>query len=163
MPSTAEATSELVAAGGNTIAKLKDLMGLVREATIAALLLLFLFWPGTVKKILANAGVQSMDIGGLQVELQQSAEQTQAATSNVTALQKQLDVFNSRLEQVSQSAAATPEVKQQIATLTQELGKTQAQTKQVQNTLRESLTVQKSLIERVNPAMAARIYVAPKQ
>ena len=104
-----------------------------------------------------------MDIGGLQLELQQSAEQTQKATSTVADLQKQLNTVNARLEQVSQSAAATPEVKQQIATLTQDLGKTQAQTKQVQNTLRDSLTAQKSLIERVNPAMAARIYVAPKE
>jgi hypothetical protein len=45
------------------------------------------------------------------VELQQSAEQTPAATSTVTTLQKQLDFLNSRLEQVSQSSAATPEVK----------------------------------------------------
>jgi hypothetical protein len=33
----------------------------------------------------------------------------------------------------------------------------------VQNTLRESLAVQKAVIERVNPAMAARIVVRPKE
>jgi hypothetical protein len=54
-------------------------------------------------------------------------------------------------------------VKQQIAALSQDLGKTQAQTKQVQNTLRESLTAQRSVIQRVNPALAARIYTTPKQ
>jgi septal ring factor EnvC (AmiA/AmiB activator) len=145
------------------IAKLKDLMGLLREATIAILLLLFLFWPSMVRGILENAGVHSMDFAGLQVELEQSAKQTQTATTTVADLQKQLDALNSRLEQVSQSPAATPEVKQQIATLSQDLGKTQAQTKQVQNTLRESLTAQRSVIQRVNPALAARIYATPTQ
>jgi hypothetical protein len=59
-----------MAEGENTITRLKDLMGLVREAVIALLLLLFLFWPGMVRQILENAGVHSMDIAGLQVELQ---------------------------------------------------------------------------------------------
>jgi hypothetical protein len=75
----------------------------------------------------------------------------------VSTLQKQLDSLSSRLEQVSQSAAATPEVKQQIATLSQEVGNTQQQTKQVESRLQESLTVQRSAIQRVNPALAARL------
>jgi hypothetical protein len=54
-----------MAAAENTIATLKDLMGLVREATIATLLVLFLVWPGTVRGLLEHAGVHSVDVAGL--------------------------------------------------------------------------------------------------
>lgn len=144
------------------IASLKDFVTFLREGTISVLLLLFLFLPGVMKGVLSRAGFTSADIGGFKWELQKSAQQTQAASDTVTQLEAKLSTLNTRLDQISQSAAA-PEVKQQISTLSEELGRTRAQTSTVQTTLRNSLMVQRSVIQQVDPKLAEQIPQAPKQ
>ena len=135
-----------------TISTLKDFVTFLREGTIAVVLLLFLLLPGVMKGVLARAGFTSADIAGFKWELQQSAQQTQAATETVTQLEDKLSALRQQLDQVSQSAAA-PEVKQRIMTLSDEVGKTRAETSSVQMSLRNSLATQRSIIQKVDPSL----------
>ena len=75
-----------MAESAGTVSTLKDFVTFLREGTIAVVLLLFLLLPGVMKGVLERAGFTSADIGGFKWELQQSAQQTQAATETVTQL-----------------------------------------------------------------------------
>ncbi len=134
-----------------TIASLKDFVTFLREGTIAVVLLLFLCVPSCMQGVLSRAGFVSADVGGFKWELQTSARQTEAASETVAQLERKLSALNDRLEQIGRSAA--PEVKQQIAALTEDLGKTRAQTSSAQATLRDSLAVQRSVIRKVDPKL----------
>jgi len=140
-----------MAENAGTISTLKEFVTCLREGTIAVVLLLFLFLPGVMKNVLAKAGFTSADIAGFKWELQQSAQQTQTATDTVAQLEDKLAALKQQLDQVSQSAAAAPEVKQKIMTLSDQVGKTQAETSSVQTSLRNSLATQRSIIQKVDP------------
>jgi hypothetical protein len=145
-----------------TVTNLKDFFAFLREGTITIVLLLFLLLPGVMKGVLSKAGFTSADIAGFKWELQQSAQQTQAATDTVAQLETRLSTLKQQLDQVSQIAAA-PEVKQQISTLSQELGKTQAETTSAHVALSDSLKTQRSVIQRVDPSLLQQMEVKPKQ
>ncbi|MBZ5598732.1 MAG: hypothetical protein LAN83_10450 [Acidobacteriia bacterium] len=139
-----------MAESAGTISTMKEFVTFLREGTIAVVLLLFLLLPGAMKNVMAKAGFASADIAGFKFELQQSAQQTQTATETVTQLEDKLSALKQQLDQVSQSAAA-PEVKQKIMTLSDEVGKTRAETSSVQTSLRNSLATQRSIIQKVDP------------
>ncbi len=151
-----------MAEGTGILGTTKDFFTLLREGTITVLLLLFLFLPGTMRDVLVRAGFTSADIAGFKWELKKSAEQTQSASANVAQLETKLSTLNARLDQISQSTAAATEVKQQITTLAEELGRTRAQTSAVQTTLQDSLKVQKSVILRVDPKLAEQMQAGPQ-
>ena len=152
MPLLDQVGEDVMAESAGTISTMKELVTFLREGTIAVVLLLFLLLPGVMKGVLARAGFTSADIAGFKWELQQSAQQTQTATDTVAQLEDKLAALKQQLDQVSQSAAA-PEVKQKIMALSDEVGKTRAETSSVQTTLRNSLATQRSIIQKVDPAL----------
>lgn len=135
-----------------TVTTLKEFVTFLREGTIAVVLLLFLILPGVMNNVLKKAGFHSVDVAGFKWELQQSEQQTQAATDTVTQLEDKLSALKQQLDQISQSAAA-PEVKQKIMSLSDEVGKTRAETSAAQTTLRDSLATQRSIIRKVDPSL----------
>ncbi|HEY1263125.1 MAG TPA: hypothetical protein VGF06_06360 [Terriglobales bacterium] len=143
------------------VAKLKDFVTFLREGTIAIVLLLFLLLPGAMKNVLARAGFTSADVAGFKWELQQSAQQTQAASETIEQLEGKLASLKQQLDQVSQAATA-PEVRQQISNLSQEVGKTQSETKSVRSTLQQSLATQQAVIQRVDPELLKQAPVKSK-
>jgi hypothetical protein len=144
------------------LSRLKDFMTFLREGIITVVLLLFLVLPGAMKGVLTRAGFTSADIAGFKLDLQQSAQQTQAASDTVAQLEERLAALSARLDQVSQSAAA-PETKQIIASVASELSKTREQTNTAQNTLQSSLRVQRSVIQQVDPKLLEQIRPAAPQ
>src|SRR5436190_18839571 len=110
---------------------LKTFIGTVREAIIVAVLLLFLFVPGAMNRVLARAGITKASIAGFEWQLQDSAQKTQDAAQNAEKLEEQLHAFSVRLDQLSASAAATPQVKEQITALSQDVERTRSDAKSV--------------------------------
>jgi len=151
-----------MAESAGTMATLKDFVTFVREGTIATVLLLFLFLPNVMRNTLVRAGFASADIAGFKWELQKSAEQTQTATESVAQLENKLSTLSERLTQISQTAAA-PEVKQQITTLSEELGKTRAETSLAHTTLQNSLATQRSVIQKVDPKLLEQMQPPPQK
>jgi septal ring factor EnvC (AmiA/AmiB activator) len=145
------------------MSRLKDFMTFLREGIITVVLLLFLVLPGAMKGVLTRAGFTSADIAGFKLDLQQSAQQTQAASDTVAQLEERLTALNTRLDQVSQSPSAAPETKQIITSVASELSKTREQTNAAQKTLQSSLRVQRSVIQQVDPKLLEQIRPAPPQ
>jgi|GEM_PF-6263223 len=145
------------------LSRLKDFMTFLREGIITVVLLLFLVLPGAMRGVLTRAGFTSADIAGFKLDLQQSAQQTQAASDTVAQLEERLATLSARLDQVSQSAAAAPETKQILASVASELSKTREQTNTAQQTLQSSLRVQRSVIQRVDPKLLEQIRPATPQ
>jgi len=150
-----------MADNAGAMTNLKDFVTFLREGTIAVVLLLFLVLPGVMKSVLARAGFTSADVAGFKWELQQSAQQTQAASDTVAQLESKLSALKQQLDQISQNASA-PEVKAQISSLSQEVGKTQTETNSVHLSLQQSLATQKSVIQRVDPQMLQQMQTKPQ-
>lgn len=135
----------------------KNFIGAVREAIIVVVLLLFLFVPGMMKRVLVRAGITKASIAGFEWQLQDSAEKTQDAVQNAERLEAQLNNLSARLDQVSASAAATPQVKEQITALSQDVERTRSDAMSVHGSLQSSLAVQRSIIQQVSPEVLERM------
>jgi uncharacterized protein YoxC len=140
---------------------LKTFIGAVREAIIVAVLLLFLFVPRAMNRVLARAGITKASIAGFEWQLQDSAQKTQDAAQNAEKLEEQLHAFSLRLDQLSASAAATPQVKEQITALSQDVERTRSDAKSVHGSLQSSLAAQRSIIQQVSPEVLERMKARP--
>jgi septal ring factor EnvC (AmiA/AmiB activator) len=150
-----------MADGKEIVGICKDSLASLKELIILAALLLFLFLPSVMNGILTRAGFTSADIAGFKWELQQSVQQTQAASDTVAQLEESFPVLNRLLQEVSLSTATPPEVKRQITSLAAELGKAKEQTTVAQKTLQSSLRVQRSIIQGVEPKLLEQMVRPP--
>jgi hypothetical protein len=139
----------------------KNFIGAVREAIIVAVLLLFLLVPGMMNRVLARAGITKASIAGFEWQLQDSAQKTQDAVQNAEKLEAQLHDLGSRLDQLSASAAATPQVRDQITALSKDVERTRSDAKSVHGSLQSSLAVQRSIIQQVSPQVLERMKARP--
>jgi len=140
-----------MAEGERPLKTAKDILGLLREVIAIGVVVVLLVDPAAVASFLVKAGIREIDAGGIQLELQQAADQTQQSTATVQAVVDQLNDLKSQLDRLKQTAVV-PEVKQQLDTLSRDVGQTQAKTNQVQTSLERNLSIQRAIIQRYNPA-----------
>jgi peptidoglycan hydrolase CwlO-like protein len=123
---------------------------ILREDVIVAVLLLLVLLPGCMNDVLSRAGFSSASIAGFEWELREAVQNTGAATKDVTDLQKRLDALGNQLNQVTQSPTASPQLKQEIATLSRDVLQAQSSTRDVESELQQNPAVQRSIIRRVD-------------
>jgi Tfp pilus assembly protein PilO len=123
----------------------------IREGLIVLVLLLLLLVPRAIGGVLERAGFTKASLAGFEWELRDSVQTTNAATQNVAQLEQRLASLSAQLDQLKHAPSTPPEVKDQIGSLARDVASTTSDTRAVQTKLQNSLMVQRSIIQRVNP------------
>ena len=111
-----------------TVALLKDVFGLAREALIVLVIAVLVLAPSKINSMLAAAGFTSGSIGGFEWKNQylESAEVNKQAQDRISQLEGQLKDAQMQLKDIS-ARTQDPAVKTQAETATQNIQQAQTQ------------------------------------
>jgi len=136
--------------GKGTVANLKDFITSIREGIIVVVLLLFLFLPKVMNGVLESAGFTSVNLAGFKWELEKSMNQTKEARDQVIELEQKLVTFDRQLRMINESPDIKAQDREKIARLSRNIGEAREKTSIVSSSLKDSLQVQRSIVEQAD-------------
>lgn len=137
---------------GKHVSVAKDSFAALRELSLLLVLVLLFVWPGAIQNRLREAGFVKADLFGFELDLEDVQEakiEAGDALQQLEKLQAELDDVPEQLEQL-QSRSQDPAVRRQATELSDRLNASLAQTRTVQQELKDSIQRQDSIYERIS-------------
>jgi hypothetical protein len=133
----------------------KSVFELSRDGAIVIVLVLIVMFPAALKTILINAGVQTIQYGGVtwQAQAEAAKQQTSQAVNQVAQIQASNDDLKSQLDDLAKSATS-PTQKAKIATISAAVQASDGQIQAANAVLTRSLAAQDSALRQADPKAA---------
>ena len=128
----------------------KDLVSLLRDVTVFALLVLLFFFPRVINRSLVDAGFTEGDLAGFKwkKEIRESTDQTKAVGETVSLLEGKLSTLSEQLAAL-EGQAPDGAVRQELKRLSSEVRSTEQEAKKADRVVKANLGAQQRLSEKV--------------